>query len=162
MAAPAIPLHIHAILAGVLLPFLSFLVAVLSHYQIHALHLDARSFVLLSAFAFLCEAFFGVTPSVAFLRHFFSLELVSKQQCSGCASLKEDDALAPGDLHAMLLPGAGGFRRQWVLVEAAEVGALFRPLSTSATPNQGWTRQELSDSLFVSVMTRLEELKRAG
>ncbi|KAE8783058.1 hypothetical protein D1007_43542 [Hordeum vulgare] len=51
MAVLTIPLHIHALLTGVLPPFLSFLVLVLSHYQIHALHIDPRSFVLLSAFA---------------------------------------------------------------------------------------------------------------
>ncbi|KAE8813240.1 hypothetical protein D1007_09631 [Hordeum vulgare] len=162
MEALAIPLHIHALLAGVLSPFSSFLVVVLSHYQIHALHLDPRSFVLLSAFAFLCEAFVGVTPSVALLRHFFSLELVSKQQCFGCASLKAADALAPLALNAVLLSEAERFRQQWVPVEAAEAGALFRLSSTPATPNQGWMRRELSDSRFVPVLTRLEELKRAG
>ncbi|KAE8806112.1 hypothetical protein D1007_17714 [Hordeum vulgare] len=86
--------------------FSSFLIAVLSHYKIHALHLDPRSFILLSAFVFLCEAFVGITPSVALLRHLFSLELVSKQQCSRWALLKLADALAPGALDAVLLPEA--------------------------------------------------------
>ncbi|KAE8804854.1 hypothetical protein D1007_19092 [Hordeum vulgare] len=62
MAIPAVPLHIHALLSGVLPPFSSFFIAVRSRYQIHALHLDPSSLVLLSAFAFLCEAFVGVTP----------------------------------------------------------------------------------------------------
>ncbi|KAE8816033.1 hypothetical protein D1007_06583 [Hordeum vulgare] len=162
MADPTIPLHIHALLAGVLPPFSSFLVVVLSHYQIHALHLDPRSFVLLSAFVFLCEAFVGVTPFGALLRHFFSLKLVSKQQCSGYASLKAADSLAPGALDAVLLPEVEVFRRQWVVVEAAEAGALFQLPTTPAMPNQGWMHRELSDSLFASVLTRLEELKRAG
>ncbi|KAE8797040.1 hypothetical protein D1007_27826 [Hordeum vulgare] len=65
-----------------------FLDAVFSHYEIHALHLDPCSLVLLSAFAFLCEAFVGVTPSVALLRHFFSLELISEVQCSGVCVLE--------------------------------------------------------------------------
>ncbi|KAE8797045.1 hypothetical protein D1007_27831 [Hordeum vulgare] len=104
----------------------------------------------------------GVTPSVALLRHFISLELVSKQQCSGCASLKAVDALAPRALNAMLLPEAEGFRRQWVPVEAAEAGALFRAPSTRATSNQGWAHWVLSDSRFMPVLTRLDELKRAG
>ncbi|KAE8820771.1 hypothetical protein D1007_01079 [Hordeum vulgare] len=81
---------------------------------IHALHADPSSSVLLSAFAFLCEAFVGVTPSVALLRHFFSLELVSEEQCSGCASLKTADASVPGALDVELLPEAEGFQRQWV------------------------------------------------
>ncbi|KAE8806597.1 hypothetical protein D1007_17206 [Hordeum vulgare] len=135
MTAPTIPLHIHALLARVLLPFSSFLIAVLSHFQIHALHLDPKYFVLLLSFVFVCEAFVGVTPSVELLRHFFSLELVSKQQCSGCVSLKAADTLAPGALDVVLLPEAKGFQQQWIVVEAAEAGALFRPPSTTKTPN---------------------------
>ncbi|KAE8806110.1 hypothetical protein D1007_17712 [Hordeum vulgare] len=127
MATPAVPLHIHALLSGVLPPFSSFLTAVLSHYQINTLHLDPSSLVLLSAFAFWCEAFVGVTPFVALLHHFFSLELISEEQCSGCASLKTAGASVPGALDAELLPKAHGFRRQWVQVKTAEAGVLFQP-----------------------------------
>ncbi|KAE8792083.1 hypothetical protein D1007_33407 [Hordeum vulgare] len=76
---PAVPLHIHALLSATLPPFLSFLGAVLSHYQIHALHIDPDSLVLLSAFAFLCETFVGVALSVALFRHFFSLGSISAE-----------------------------------------------------------------------------------
>ncbi|KAE8812027.1 hypothetical protein D1007_11046 [Hordeum vulgare] len=111
MATHSVPLHIHALLSGVLPPFSSLLIAVLSHYQIHAVHLDPSSLVLISAFAFLCEAFVGVTTTVALLRPFFSLELVSEEQCSGCASLRTADASTPGALGTELLPEAEGFRQ---------------------------------------------------
>ncbi|KAE8813518.1 hypothetical protein D1007_09345 [Hordeum vulgare] len=111
MATPAVPLHIHPLLSGVLPPFSSFFVAVLTHYQIHALHLDPSSLGILSAFAFLCKAFVGVTPSVELLCHFFSLELVSVEQCSGCMSLKMADASVPGALDDEILLEAKGFRR---------------------------------------------------
>ncbi|KAE8801333.1 hypothetical protein D1007_23029 [Hordeum vulgare] len=114
MATPTIPLHIHTLLSGVLPPFSSFLIIVLSHYRIHALHLDPSSLVLISAVAFLCEAFVGVMPFVALLRHFASLELVFEEQCSGCASLKMADASVPSALNTELLSEAEGFRRQWV------------------------------------------------
>ncbi|KAE8809558.1 hypothetical protein D1007_13851 [Hordeum vulgare] len=106
MAAPTVPLHIHALLSSVLPSFSSFLTAMLSHYQIHAFHLDPSSLVLLSAFAFVCKAFVGITPSMAWLRHFFSLELVSKEQCSGCVSLKTVGTSVPGALDAKLVPKA--------------------------------------------------------
>ena len=54
-------------------PFPCLLYAVLTHYQIRVLHLNPGSIILLSGFAFLCEAFIGVSPSVALLRHFFAL-----------------------------------------------------------------------------------------
>ncbi|KAE8811132.1 hypothetical protein D1007_12039 [Hordeum vulgare] len=103
MVSPVVPPHIHALLSGVQPPFLSFLGAVLSHYQIHALQLDPSSVVLLFAFTFLCEAFVGFGPSMALLRHFFSLELISAEECSGCVSLKAADASVRGALGAELL-----------------------------------------------------------
>ncbi|KAE8805989.1 hypothetical protein D1007_17901 [Hordeum vulgare] len=99
----------------------------LSHYQMHVLHLDPCSLVLLSAFAFLCEAFVGVTPSVTLLCHFFSLDLVSEEECSGWASLKTVGASVPRALDAKLLPKAEGFRRQCVQVETTEAGVMFQP-----------------------------------
>ncbi|KAE8768677.1 hypothetical protein D1007_59812 [Hordeum vulgare] len=115
-----------------------------------------------SAFAFMCKAFVGVTPSVALLRHFFSLELVIEVQCSGCVSLKGVDATIAGALYGELLPEAEGFRRQWVQVETAEAGALFQPPQSPATPNRGREQEELSDPRLAPVLIRLEKLRRAG
>ncbi|KAE8766272.1 hypothetical protein D1007_62556 [Hordeum vulgare] len=116
MATPVVVLHIDALLSGVLPPFSIFLIVVLLHYQIHRLYLGpSSSFIgpvfLLPAFAFLCEAFVGVTPSMALLLHFFSLELVYEEQCFGCASLKTAGASVPGAVDTELLPEAEGFRR---------------------------------------------------
>ncbi|KAE8790570.1 hypothetical protein D1007_35082 [Hordeum vulgare] len=120
------------------------------------------SLILLSAFMFLYEAFVGVTPSVALLCHIFSLELASKMQCYGCASLKIDDASPLGIPGVELLPEADGFRRQWVLDEDAGAGALFQPPLSSATPKRGWEHEELNDPRLVPVLTRLGQLRRAG
>ncbi|KAE8767588.1 hypothetical protein D1007_61023 [Hordeum vulgare] len=113
MATPTVPLHIHALLSGVLPPLSRFLISVLSHYQIRALHLDPSSLVLLSAFTFLCEAFVGLTPFVALVFHFLSLELVSEEQCSKCTSLKTAGASVPRALDAELLPKVGGSGGSW-------------------------------------------------
>ncbi|KAE8797467.1 hypothetical protein D1007_27453 [Hordeum vulgare] len=156
-ASAAIPLYFHALLLGVLPPFPGFLDAVLSHYQIHTLHLDPYSLILLSAFTLLCKAFVDVTPSVELLRHFFSLELAFKLHCSGCAFLKIDGVSAPGTPGVELLPEAEDFRRQWVLVEAVGVGALFQPPSSPSTPKRGWECEELRDPRLVPVLTRLEQ-----
>ena len=75
MTATEIPLHLHALWAGLIPPFSDFFDAVLSHYQISAMHLDPQSIVLHVFFAFVCEAMVGIVPSVALLRHFFSLHL---------------------------------------------------------------------------------------
>ncbi|KAE8821651.1 hypothetical protein D1007_00438 [Hordeum vulgare] len=156
MVTPAIRLRIHALLYSVMPPFSSFLIAVLSHYQIHTFHLDHSSLVLLSASTFLCEAFVGVTPSVALLRHFLSLELVSEEQYSGCVSLKTADASAPGPSMPSSSP------KQWVQIETAGARALFQPSPTPATSSRGWMREEVNDPWFTQVLTRLEKQKRVG
>ena len=66
---------VDALWAGLVPPFSAFFNAVLSHYQIHMMHLDPQSVTLLAIFAFVCEAMVGIAPSVALLRHFFSLHL---------------------------------------------------------------------------------------
>src|SRR4051812_37588761 len=62
---------IYALWASLVRPFSAFFNVVLSHYQIHMLHLDPKSVSLLAVFAFVCEAMVGIPPSVALLRHFF-------------------------------------------------------------------------------------------
>ena len=63
---------VDALWAGLIPPFPDFFNAVLSHYQIHMMHLGPESITLLSIFAFVCEAMMGIPPSVALPRHFFS------------------------------------------------------------------------------------------
>ena len=83
MTTTEIPIHLHALWAGLIPPFSAFFNAVLEHYQIHMLHLDPQSMTLLAVFAFVCEAMVGIAPSVALLRHFFSLHLIDPRQSSG-------------------------------------------------------------------------------
>ena len=64
-----------ALWAGLVPPFSAFFNVVLSHYQIRMMHLGPKSIILLDVFAFVCEAMIGIPPSVALLRHFFSLHM---------------------------------------------------------------------------------------
>jgi hypothetical protein len=50
-----------------------FLLAILETYGIQAIHLHPRSVALLAVFAYACEAWIGIKPSVAYFRHLFSL-----------------------------------------------------------------------------------------
>ena len=103
--------------AGLVPPFCDFFNAVLSHYQIHMMHLGPESITLLSVFAFVCEAMMGILPSVALLRHFFSLHLVDPTQCSGCVSLIAAPETAASGIDFSLPPPAPGFRERWLYVD---------------------------------------------
>ena len=67
------PFFMHSVFAGLVPPFSEFFYAVLRHYKLHTLHLNPISILLLSIFAFYCEAFMGVMPNVALLCHFYYL-----------------------------------------------------------------------------------------
>ena len=77
---------IDALWAGLVPHFSAFFNAVISHYQVHMMHLDPQSITLLVVFAFVCEAMVGIAPSIALLRHFFLLRLTDPSQCLGCVS----------------------------------------------------------------------------
>ena len=79
------PFFMSSIVAGLVPPFSDFFFAVLRHFKLHALHLHPNSILLLSIFAFYHEAFLGVMPSMALLRHLFYLR-VNGTQCSGCTN----------------------------------------------------------------------------
>ena len=83
------PVFTHALMAGL----------ILRHYRIHLLHLHPASITILSTFAYLCEAFLGVEPSVAFFRLFYSLRL-SSPDITGCISFRLEPKVS-GDLISM-------------------------------------------------------------
>ncbi|KAE8803454.1 hypothetical protein D1007_20682 [Hordeum vulgare] len=82
----------------------------LTHYQIHVLHLDLGFVLLLSSFAFLREAFLGVPPSVVLFRHFLSLQLTAPDQRSRCVSLQVADAMVGECIDMEIHHFAEGFR----------------------------------------------------
>ena len=71
------PVYVHALIAGLVPPFSSFLLEILRHYQIHLLHLHPASIAIRATFSYLCEAFLSVRPSVAFFCHFYSLRMTA-------------------------------------------------------------------------------------
>lgn len=83
LEATSFPFFVHTIFAGLVPPFSDFFCAILAHYQIHALHLQPNSILLLAVFAYICEGFLGVMPSVALFRTFYSLRLTAANQRSG-------------------------------------------------------------------------------
>ena len=112
-----VPYFADALWAGVVPPFSGFFNAVLSHYQIHMMHLGHESITLLSVFAFVCEAMVGIPPSVALLRHFFLLHLVDPTQCWVCVSFVTTPETAASGIDFKLPLPAVGFRERWLYVD---------------------------------------------
>ena len=67
------PIFMHTLFAGLVPPFSDFFLAVLERYQIQILHLHPNSILILSIFAYLCEAYIGIPPSVDLFSSFYAL-----------------------------------------------------------------------------------------
>ena len=69
------PIFLHTLYAGRVPPFSDFLLAILEVYQIQLLHLHPNSILILAIFAYFCETYIGIHPSVAlFSQLLFSSE----------------------------------------------------------------------------------------
>ena len=104
-------------MGGFCSPFSALFNVVLSHYQIRMMHLGPESITLLAVFAFVCEAMIGIPPSVALLRHFFSLRLSDPTQCSGCVSFLAVPETAASGIDFGLPPFEAKFRERWLYVD---------------------------------------------
>jgi hypothetical protein len=73
LPATAQPFFLFSVFTGLVSPFSPFFLAILETYGIQAIHLHPKSVTLLAVFAYACEAWIGIKPSVVYFRHLFSL-----------------------------------------------------------------------------------------
>src|SRR3954468_6447631 len=139
--APYSPSSQAALPSGWFLPFSDFFYEVLDHYGLQALHLHPNSVLLLSIFAYYCEAYLGVMPSVALLRHFFFLH-VSGEHTSGCANF-----VACGKANSISSTGkrADNIRSKWVMMDAKHADPHLALPTAGPPPNEGCPKAELVD-----------------
>ena len=146
------PLFVSAIVAGLVPPFSEFFFSVLCHYNLQVLHIHPNFVLLLEIFAYYCEAHVGVKPSVALLRHYFSLR-PSRGSVSACASF-----VADGSSIAISNPGKRieGFRSKWVLVDAGRIHPrLILPMGHPVSSDD-WSRVELVDPHAKPVLEKMD------
>ncbi|KAE8766508.1 hypothetical protein D1007_62260 [Hordeum vulgare] len=114
LSTTSIALHLPTLFFGLLPTFSEFFSVVLTHYQIHVLYLDPRFILILSFFAFLCEALLGIPPLMVLFR---TLQLTAPNQPSGCASFQAVVAIAGECIDMKIDHFTEGFRRKWVYVD---------------------------------------------
>ena len=97
------PCSVHFFFTGLVPPFSPFMEEILACYQICILHLHPNAILTLAIFAYLCEAYVGVAPSVAFFQSFYALRSTALGETSGCMSFRIADGMA-----GILIPMAWG------------------------------------------------------
>ena len=127
---------------GLVPPFSDLFYEVLDHYGLQALHLHPNSVLLLSIFAYYCEAYLGVMPSVALLRHFFFLR-VSEGHISRCANF-----VASGKANSISSTGkrADNIRSKWVMMDPQRADPRLALPTAAPLPTGGGPRRSLSTS----------------
>ena len=145
------PFFVSAIVAGLVPPFSEFFYVILRQYNLQALHLHPNSVLLLAIFAYYCEAHVGVKPSVALLRHFFSLR-VSGAQVSACASF-----IAYSSSNAISKPGKRieGYRSKWVMMDVGRLHPRLVLPTGQLKSVDTWSRAELVGPRSKAVLRRM-------
>ena len=123
------------------------------------MHLGPESITLLAVFDFVCEATIGIPPSVALLRHFFSLRLGDSTQCSGCVSFFAVPETAASGIDFGLSPSQARFRERWLYGDVRVPSPLLSHPTLSAVPNQGWGHEPLASPRLAFVWRRFESLR---
>ncbi|KAE8798610.1 hypothetical protein D1007_26095 [Hordeum vulgare] len=145
------PFFLHIVFAGFVSRFFSFFTGILNHYGIQALHLQPNSILLLSVFAFYCEAFVGLRPSIALFRHFFSLHLHEGTQLSVCISFKAAEC---GNLLMKAGKKVENFRHRWVLMSLKDANPWLDEPNGLPEKISVWSSAKLSDHRAAPIMER--------
>ena len=101
----------------------------------------------------------GIPPSVALLRHFFSLRLSDPTQCSGCVSFLAVPETAASGIDFGLPPPAARFRERWLYVDVGVPSPLLSPPTSPAVPNSGWDHEMLTSPRLAFVWCRFKSLR---
>jgi hypothetical protein len=106
----------------------------LETYGIQAIHLHPKSVTLLAVFAYACEAWIGIKPSVAYFCHLFSLRSSRLNESSGCISFIATARMEGDFIDLKWMKKIEDFRSRWLFVDILEESELF--LVTGVPPTK--------------------------
>jgi hypothetical protein len=125
LPAMAQPFFLFSVFAGLVPPFSPFFLAILETYGIQAIHLHPKSITLLAVFAYACEAWIGIKPSVAYFRHLFSLRSSGLNQSSGCVSFIATIGTEGDFIDLKWMKKVEDFWSRWLFVDILKESELF-------------------------------------
>jgi hypothetical protein len=161
LPAMAQPFFLFSVFAGLVPPFSPFFMAILETYGIQAIHLHPKSVTLLAVFAYACEAWIGIKPSVAYFCHLFSLRSSGLNQSSGCVSFIAT-ARTEGDfINLKWMKKVEDFRSRWFFVDILEESELFLVTRVPPTKLTTWASEALPEKALKMLRPRIQDLWKA-
>jgi hypothetical protein len=133
LPATAQPFILFSVFADLVPPFSPFFLAILETYGIQAIHQHPKSVTLLAVFAYACEAWIGIKPSVAYFHHLFSLRSSGLNQSSGCISFIATAGMEGNFIDLKWMKKVEDFRSRWLFVDILEESELFLVIGVPPT-----------------------------
>ncbi|KAK1670524.1 hypothetical protein QYE76_058683 [Lolium multiflorum] len=158
--ATAYPLILHFVTAGLVPPFSLFFTAILEHYQISVIRFHPNSVTILAIFAFWCEAFVGIFPSVALFRSFYSLRFIDPMECSGCLTfIPVPDRAFVSMSWSLSLPL---FWRNWLYVNVGERSPHYDIPTALPAYGRNWESSPFPFNGMEALEERISDLETMG
>jgi hypothetical protein len=117
--------------------------AILETYGIQAIHLHPKSVTLLVVFAYACEAWISIKPSVAYFCHLFSLRSSGQNQSSGCISFIATAGTEDDFIDLKWTKKVEDFRSRWFFVDILKELELFLVTGVSPIKLTTWASEAL-------------------
>jgi hypothetical protein len=135
---------------------------ILETYGIQAIHLHPKSVTLLAVFAYACEAWIGIKPSVAYIRHLFSLWSSGLNQSSGCVSFIATAGTEGDFIDLKWMKKVEDFQSRWRFVDILEESELFLVTGVSPTKLTTWASEALPEEALNTLRSWIHDLWKAG
>jgi hypothetical protein len=117
---------------------------------------------LLVVFAYACEDWIGIKPSMAYFRHLFSLQSSGLNQSSGCVSFIAT-ARTEGDfIDLKWMKKVEDFRSHWFFVDILEESELFLVMGIPPVKLNTWASEALPEEALRMLRPRIRDLWEAG
>jgi hypothetical protein len=134
----------------------------LETYGIQAIHLHPKSITLLAVFAYACEAWIGIKPSVAYFRHLFSLRSSGLNQSSGCVFFIATAGTEGDFIDLKWMKKVEDFRSRWLFVDILEESELFLVTGIPPVKLNTWASEALPEEALRTLCPQIRDLREAG
>jgi hypothetical protein len=162
LPATAQPFFLFSVFAGLVPPFSPFFLAILETYRIQAIHLHPKSITLLAVFAYACEVWISIKPSVAYFRHLFSLRSSGLNQSSGYVSFIATAGMEGDFIDLKWMKKVEDFRSRWFFVDILEESELFLVTGVPPAKLTTWASEALPEEALKTLCPRIQDLRKAG
>jgi hypothetical protein len=161
LPATAQPFSLFSVFAGMVPPFAPFLLAILEMYGIQVIELHPRSIALLAVFAYACEVWIGIKPSVVYFRHLFSLRPSGLNQSLGCVSFITTAEMEGDFIDLKWMKKVEDFRSRWLFVNILEESELFLATGVPPVKLTTWASEALPEEALKTLRPQIRELRKA-